>query len=221
MSNTELTVQTFKNCEEYVARQRINVRRARHCVNFMRFVGVVIILAAISLYIPDYYFIYKCAECGVTAFIGLTLVFSAVQIKRSINDADLVNADGSIVIMHSINFGISSLIWSADAYLTYEKYWENSELKFYMTIVRTLLTVCDTYMDIFVLILLDQFAKVSNSAEKEDAILGKKVPNLVYIANQRLLAETIQNEVNMTEEQRKATLLQAQVHEHMYELMRK
>ena len=52
-----------------------------------------------------------------------------------------------------------------------------------MTIVRTALNVCDTYMDVFVLILLDQFAKVSNSAEMEDAILGKKVPNLVYIVN--------------------------------------
>ena len=62
-----------------------------------------------------------------------------------------------------------------------------------MTIVRIAFTVVDTYMDLFVLILLDEFAKVSNSAEKEDMILGKKVPNLVYIANQRVLAETIQN----------------------------
>ena len=52
--------------------------------------------------------------------IGLTLVFSAVQIKRSIKDAGLANADGRIVIMHSINFVISSLVWAADAYLELE-----------------------------------------------------------------------------------------------------
>ena len=64
------------------------------------------------------FILYKYAECGVTVLIGLTRVFSAVQIKSSIKDAELVNADGRILIMHSINFGISSLLWATNAYIT-------------------------------------------------------------------------------------------------------
>ena len=119
----------------------------------------------------------------MTALIGLTLVFSAVQIRKIIRDAKLVNADGKIVIIHSINFGLSSLLWAAEAYVSYQNVENSIELEFILTIVRIALNLCDAYMDVFVLILLDQFAKVSNGAEKEDAILGKKVPNLVYIVN--------------------------------------
>ena len=62
-----------------------------------------------------------------------------------------------------------------------------------MNILLCVMILVETYTDIFLLYLVTKFANESSNTKIKDVMLGKKVPCFVYIMNQRLLAEAIQN----------------------------
>lgn len=89
------------------------------------------------------------------------MVFSAVQIQKTIKDADLVNPDSKLVIIHSVNFCINSLLWASESVLQQENDGTNIKRKFFLSINRILLNVFEIYMNLFILYLLAKFSKAN------------------------------------------------------------
>ena len=48
--------------------------------------------------------------------------------------------------------------------------------------------IFEAYTNTFLLYLITRFASESSNTEFEDVLLGKKVPHIVFITNQQLLA---------------------------------
>ena len=92
-----------------------------------------IIFGVVSLFIFDDWVKYYYAQCAASGIIGLTLVFSAIQIRRTIQHTELVESDQKIVIVHSINFCVFSLIYAVEAILAYFDE-SNTKRKFAFTI---------------------------------------------------------------------------------------
>lgn len=79
---------------------------------------------------------------------------------------------------------------SRDRSLTDEKEHNTlMKLKYHMAFSSFKITydLFNTYVTIFLLWLITKFARESVDAETKDGILDKKVPNLVFIMNHRLL----------------------------------
>ena len=57
--------------------------------------------------------------------------------------------------------------------------------------------------------------------ELEDKVLGKKVPSIVFIQNQKLLKDAFKNELTNDARARKALRVQAQVNDYLFTMMRR
>ena len=62
--------------------------------------------------------------------------------------------------------------------------------------------IFDMYVTIFMLWLITTFARESVNAETRDGILDKKVPNLVFIMNQRLMKQAVRDHAEFNAESR-------------------
>ena len=57
------------------------------------------------------------------------------------------------------------------------------------------MNVFEIYMNLFLLYLVVSFAKENKTTETKDPILGRKVPNIVFLQNQRLLKELVKEKL--------------------------
>ena len=55
------------------------------------------------------------------------------------------------------------------------------------------------YVSSFFLFLIVKFAKEEKNAEAEDPILGKSVPNVVFLQNQKLLKEALKRYIELNQ----------------------
>ena len=51
-------------------------------------------------------------------------------------------------------------------------------------------------MDIFLLYLISRFAQENKKVEARDPILKKRVPNIVFLQNQKLLSEAMKDKLD-------------------------
>ena len=57
------------------------------------------------------------------------------------------------------------------------------------------MNVFEIYMNLFLLYLVVSFAKENKTTETKDPILGRKVPSIVFLQNQRLLKELVKEKL--------------------------
>ena len=60
----------------------------------------------------------------------------------------------------------------------------------------------ELYIDIFLLYLICRFAIDNKDAMTKDAILGRKVPSIVFLQNRKLLKEAMMDSFSMDEVKR-------------------
>ena len=68
--------------------------------------------------------------------------------------------------------------------------------------------------------MISRFAVENKNAEVKDPILGKNVPNLVFLQNQKLLKEALKDKLELDKREKKNLILQAQKTEYMYDMLR-
>ena len=68
--------------------------------------------------------------------------------------------------------------------------------------------------------MISRFAVENKNAEVKDPILGKNVPNLVFLQNQKLLKEALKDKLELDKYEKENLVLQAQKTEYMYDMLR-
>ena len=96
----------------------------------------------------------------------------------------------------------------------------NLKLTFFEHLLGVLQVTFATYMDIFLLYLVCRFAKENKNVEARDPILRKRVPNIVFLQNQKLLAEAMRGQLEYNEEVKEELVARAQFNEYFYDLLR-
>ena len=76
-------------------------------------------------------------------------------------------------------------------------------------------------MNSFLLYLVIRFARENSDAKsKDDPILGKKVPSIVFLRNQQLLKEVLKEKIEDEQRLKETLKYQAELNEYMYIMVR-
>ena len=65
------------------------------------------------------------------------------------------------------------------------------------------------YMTLFLMYLIIKFSADKLVEERQDPCLGRNVPVIVYIQNQKLIKDAVKNELTMNAQKKKAIIAQA------------
>ena len=76
------------------------------------------------------------------------------------------------------------------------------------------------YMTLFLMYLIIKFSADKLVEERQDPCLGRNVPVIVYIQNQKLIKDAVKNELTMNAQKKKAIIAQAQRNEYMYAILK-
>ena len=87
-------------------------------------------------------------------------------------------------------------------------------------LVEQIVYVYELYINCFLVYLIRRFAVENKNAEVRDPILGKEVPNLVFLQNQKLLKEALKDKLELDKREKKNLILQAQKTEYMHNMLR-
>ena len=106
--------------------------------------------------------------------------------RRAITSANISIPNDRLVIVHVTNFAV----WCAlGAFATVLYFLEgkldsptgNNRIEFSYNIFSTVTYLFEIYMNMFLLYLITRFASENKNAETRDPILGRKVPNIVFL----------------------------------------
>ena len=185
------------------------IERRKTCMKVVNVICILILIPTVTqmcLVASDFWVNLYTAELAV---IGLGLVFAVIRIRSTVKHTIFAHPNEKLVFVHAINFIVWGVLWLIQSlvYIEYDHRSDTSgedqievmKINFASMIITTILTVYEVYMNIFLLYIILRFAKQSRNAEMYDGILGKKVPCLVYVMNQRILAKTIDDIAEMNE----------------------
>ena len=124
--------------------------------------------------------------------LGLNLITAVLLMRRAVFRTNFAQPNNRLVKIHLINF---SVVVIATLTLTILQTLDYGKLVLYsaQSIQYTILV----YTNIFLLYLIEKFTRENTKAidQVNDPILGKKVPNIVLLQNQKLLSEAVTNKL--------------------------
>ena len=140
---------------------------------------------------------------GIITFVLLTI--AVLYMRQTIKSTDCAIPKDKLVTIHIVNFVtyltflVSRIILNEHVIILHEKVDTSEADKVAYLKAKyadyVLINVFDwvyTYMYVFLLYLVSNFAKESVRAEKRDVILDRNVPNIVYLMNIQLLKAAVQ-----------------------------
>ena len=103
--------------------------------------------------------------------------------RRAIANGGFAKTNDVLVMVHAVNFIVWCLLETTETILFNTTQGENPHysLKVAFGLVEQLIYVYETYINCFLVYLISRFAVENKNAEVRDPILGKKVPNLVFL----------------------------------------
>ena len=115
---------------------------------------------------------------------SIALILTVLNMKRAIKEAKIAFPKDKLVKIHAANFIVWCVLDTSNAVFTILKDKEpnNTILVSYLTV--SLVAYCfSIYMNFFLLCLTSKFACENKNAETRDPILGRNVPNIVFLQN--------------------------------------
>lgn len=197
-------IDTFRKFDSVIKELKKKVRRIDKFILILSLFmsGVTIGVFALS----NYAILYQVGAAAVLLFSGFVLIYSVFSIRKMIRRIEHALPNERLVILHMVNFllfilfelflmSLSFASATMNQIDTPEEQLTLLKLEFAGTSVGLFNTVYSTYMEIFLLYLIMVFTRERQNLEMTDTVLGKKVPSIVFIQNQKLLKDTIKNEL--------------------------
>ena len=125
------------------------------------------------------------SSCAFT--IVLCLLFAVISMRRAVLKSGIAKPNDFFIVFHLINFLIFLLIS-----ITYTAFVIFELPHSYIFIGECSLFVSRVYMDCFLLCLIWKYLDEDNRILVTDPLLGKKVPNIVYLRNSKLLMRSVE-----------------------------
>ena len=178
-------LESFKDCDIVVLQQKNAIKKVNCGIFLLNIIVTVVLLI-----------VYGISACCMSEerFLqtrelmhwihSIALILTVLNMKRAIKEAKIAFPKDNLVKIHAANFIVWCVLDTANAVFTILKDKEpnNTILVSYYTV--SLVAYCfSIYMNIFLLCLTSKFASENKNAETRDPILGRNVPNIVFLQN--------------------------------------
>ena len=160
--------------------------------------------------------------------------------RSTIKKTDIAYPNEKFVCIHLINFTIWTVLFSAYEVMRIVTLKEEAKLdslppdseehnlqnliylkiKLTTAIIHSLDYTAFFYTNCFFLFMIGRLSRESRNSETFDPILGRKVPSIVFIQNQKLLQESLKRKLDLDEFEKKFIYQSAESNETVHRMLR-